>query len=126
MWLIGAVLLAVFVLPEGWDLPVVVAGAVAEVGDGYFWFRWSRRRRAAVGAEALEGQLAEVVERCDPAGQVKVDGERWAARLPAGEVADPGEPVRVTSLENLTLLVERMDDPTTDSDFADGFNSERG
>jgi membrane protein implicated in regulation of membrane protease activity len=113
MWLVGAILLAVFVLPEAWDLPVVVAGAVAEVGDGYFWYRWSRRRRAAVGAEALPGRLAEVVERCDPVGQVKVDGERWQARVVDGGPVDPGENVRVVSLEGLTLLIERADRAST-------------
>ena len=113
MWLIGAILLAVFVLPDAWDLPVVAAGAVAEVGDGYFWFRWSRRRRAAVGAEALPGRLAEVVERCDPVGQVKVDGERWRARVAGDDAVDPGETVRVVFLEGLTLLVERADRAST-------------
>jgi membrane protein implicated in regulation of membrane protease activity len=108
VWLVGAILLAVFVLPDGWDLPVVALGAVAEVGDGYFWFRWSRRRRAAVGAEALPGQLALVVERCDPVGHVKVAGELWRACVAGPEPADPGETVRVVSIEGLTLNVERV------------------
>jgi membrane protein implicated in regulation of membrane protease activity len=109
VWLIAAVLLAVFVLPDGWDLPVVIAGAVLEVGDGLFWLRWSSRRRAVVGAEALIGRLAVVSERCDPIGHVKVNGELWRAEVLGAQVAEPGATVRIRSLSGLTLQVEPAD-----------------
>ena len=43
---------------------------------------------------------------CRPTGQVRIGGEIWEARCEAG--ADVGETVRVTGLDGLTLLVERV------------------
>ncbi len=106
MWLVGAVLLAVFVLPGAWDVPVVAAGVALEAADGIFWYRWSRRRRAAVGAEALIGEVVDVFERLDPEGRVKVKGELWNARTIGAEPVAPGGRVRILALENLTLIVE--------------------
>jgi membrane protein implicated in regulation of membrane protease activity len=103
--LLGAIFLAVFVLPVEWAIPVVVLGAIVEVGETFFWLWYSRRRRAQVGAETLIGELAEVVTRCAPNGQVRLQGEIWRARCDEG--ADRGEQVRVTALEELTLVVER-------------------
>jgi hypothetical protein len=48
--------------------------------------------------------IAEVVVPCRPSGQVRVHGELWEARCAAG--ADIGEDVRITALEELTLVVE--------------------
>ncbi len=106
MWLVGAVLLAVFVLPGAWDVPVVAAGAALEATEGILWYRWSRRRRAAVGAEALIGELAEVVDRLTPEGRVRFKGELWNARTVSPEPIDPGRRVRILALEGLTLVVE--------------------
>ena len=49
MLLIGAILLAVFVLPDQWDIPVILVAAVIEVGETGFWLRYSRRRRVRPG-----------------------------------------------------------------------------
>jgi membrane protein implicated in regulation of membrane protease activity len=103
--LLGAILLAVFFLPLEWAIPVVFLGAVIEVGETYFWLWYSRRHSAQVGAETLIGELAEVVTRCAPLGQVRLQGEIWRARCEEG--AERGEHVRVTALEELTLVVER-------------------
>lgn len=92
-------------LPASWDLPVVVAAALVELGETYFWIRRSRRGRVKMGPETLIGALGEVVTACRPVGQVRVEGELWRARCEEG--ADVGEPVRVQALEGLTLLVER-------------------
>jgi membrane protein implicated in regulation of membrane protease activity len=105
MLLLGAILLAVFVLPEGWDLPVVLAAAVVEVAETGFWLWYTRRRRAQVGPETLIGATARVVAPCQPLGQVRLQGELWRARC--GEGADVGEEVRVLELDGLTLVVER-------------------
>lgn len=105
MILLGAILLAVFVLPTEWAIVVVFLGAVIEVGETLFWVWYSRRRKAQVGAETLVGELAEVVTRCAPLGQVRLQGEIWRARCEEG--AERGEHVRVTGLEDLTLVVER-------------------
>ena len=85
--------------------PVIVLGAIIEVGESYFWLWYSRRRKAQVGAETLIGEVAEVVTRCAPLGQVRLQGETWRARCE--ETAERGEAVRVVALEELTLVVER-------------------
>ena len=105
MILLGAILLAVFVLPLEWAIPVVVLAAIVEVAETFFWLWYQRRRRVQVGVETLIGELAEVVTRCAPNGQVRLQGEIWRARCDEG--ADRGEHVRVTALEELTLVVER-------------------
>jgi membrane protein implicated in regulation of membrane protease activity len=103
--LVGAILLAVFVVPGGLDYAVVGAGAAIEIGEATFWWRWTHRRRPEVGAEALVGKVGRVVDECTPEGRVRVQGELWSARCPGG--AEQGAAVRVLALEGLTLLVER-------------------
>jgi membrane-bound serine protease (ClpP class) len=101
---VGAILLALFVVPAPWGLVLVAATAVVEVAETYFWIRLSRRRRIQAGAETLIGARAVVASSCRPTGQVRVQGELWRARCEAG--ADLGETVRVVGREGLTLLVE--------------------
>jgi membrane protein implicated in regulation of membrane protease activity len=105
MLLVGSILLAVFVLPDAWDLPVVVLGAVVEVAETAFWVWFSRRGDARVGPETLVGAPAVVVQACLPTGSVRIQGEVWSARCDAG--ADAGETVIVRSVAGLTLVVER-------------------
>lgn len=105
MALIGAILLAIFVLPPAWRLPVVLAGGAIEVGESFFWIWLSRRRRPSVGVETLHDALATVVTSCRPVGQVRVQGELWQARCEEG--ADPGDEVRVESVDGLALVVSR-------------------
>ena len=106
MALLGAILLAIFVLPPAWRLPVVVAGGAIEVGESFFWIWLSKRRRPSVGVETLVGSSASVVTPCRPLGQVRVQGELWQARCEDG--ADPGDEVRVESVDGLTLSVSRV------------------
>jgi membrane protein implicated in regulation of membrane protease activity len=47
---------------------------------------------------------------CAPDGQVRIDGEIWAARCAEG--CGAGEAVTVTGVEGLTLVVERARPPT--------------
>jgi membrane protein implicated in regulation of membrane protease activity len=102
---VGAILLAIFVLPPAWRIPVVVAGGAIEVGESLFWIWLSKRRRPSVGVETLLGARARVVTPCRPSGQVHVHGELWQARCDEG--ADPGEEVQVESVDGLTLIVSR-------------------
>lgn len=101
MTLVVAILLAIFVLPAPWGIVAVAAALVIEVGESLFLLRWSRRRRAAVGVEALVGARAVV----DRDGFVRVKGELWRARG-LGD-ATPGESVRVLAVDGLELVVER-------------------
>ena len=105
MALLGAILLAIFVLPPAWRLPVVFAGGAIEVGESFFWIWLSKRRRPSVGVETLVGASATVVTPCRPRGQVRVQGELWQARCDAG--ADPGDEVTVERIDGLLLEVSR-------------------
>jgi membrane protein implicated in regulation of membrane protease activity len=105
MTFIAAVVLAIFVLPSPWGLVAIILSGIYELGQTILTIRWSQRRRAHVGAEALMGRSARVVERCAPRGKVAVIGEIWNARCEEG--AEVGETVRIHGLDGLTLLVER-------------------
>jgi membrane-bound serine protease (ClpP class) len=105
MLLVGAILLAVYVLPAPWGVPVIAVAAIVEVAETFFWIWLSRRARVKMGPETLIGATAEVVAACRPRGQVRLEGELWQARCEEG--ADVGERVRVRELDGLTLLVER-------------------
>jgi membrane-bound serine protease (ClpP class) len=100
-----SILLAVFVVPPEWAIPVVLAGGLVEVAEAFFLMRYSRRRKASVGAETMIGRRARVDTACLPEGQVWIDGERWAARCEGG--AAEGDTVIVRGREELTLIVER-------------------
>jgi membrane-bound serine protease (ClpP class) len=104
MLLVGAIALALFVLPPGWGLALVVLAAVIEVAEVGLWIRFLRRYRVATGKEALIGSSAEVIEACDPRGRVRFRGEIWHAECDSG--AAVGERVRVVDVRGLTLRVE--------------------
>jgi membrane protein implicated in regulation of membrane protease activity len=101
--LVLAILAAVFWLPTGLGIVVVVAATVIEVAEVGFWFWLSRRRKAVTGAEALPGTRGIVVVPCRPDGQVRLLGELWRARCEEG--ADAGEEVVVERLESDLLLI---------------------
>jgi membrane protein implicated in regulation of membrane protease activity len=105
MAILLAVLLAVFVLPSPWNVIVVVVAAVWELGTAGFGIWYSKRGAASVGVGTFVGRTATVITRCDPLGQVKLEGEIWAGRC--DETAEVGETVRVRSIERLTLIVDR-------------------
>ena len=104
MLLVGAILLAVFVLPPGWGIAAVTAGIVIEVAEVVLWVRFLRRYRVRTGPEALVGRRAEVIEACNPLGRVRLRGEIWHARCDQG--ARVGEGVLVSRVVGLTLEVE--------------------
>jgi membrane protein implicated in regulation of membrane protease activity len=101
MLLLGAILLAIFVLPSPWGIVAVVAGGLTDIAESVVFLKWSRRRRAVTGVEALIGKTAIVSSPT----QVRVAGELWEARS-----ADPlvvGEEVEVAGVDGLTLQVSR-------------------
>ena len=99
MALAVAILLAVFVLDAPWSFLAVGAGAAVELAESGLLIRWSRRRQAAVGAEALLGRQAVVLDE----RHVRIDGERWRAEGLEGR--EPGDEVTVIAVEGLTLVV---------------------
>ena len=108
MALVVGLLLALFVLPSPWTYVAVGLGAAIELGEAWFWWWLSRRRKPAVGVETLVGRQAAVAAACRPNGQVRVAGELWQAHCAAG--ADEGDRVEVVRVDGLLLVVE----PTSD------------
>jgi membrane protein implicated in regulation of membrane protease activity len=98
-----AIILALLFAPWPWNLIVVLAGLGIEIVELTWGLRLARRWRPQTGAEAMIGQIADVVVPCHPNGQVRVHGELWAARCEEG--AETGERVRIERLEGLTLVV---------------------
>jgi membrane-bound ClpP family serine protease len=107
--LLITVILAIFFLPTPWNVVVLAFGLFGEIGEAIFGIWYSRRRRAATGAEGMIGGTAKVVESCCPNGRVSYKGERWEAVCAEG--ADIGERVRIASMDGLTLVVERIAAP---------------
>jgi membrane protein implicated in regulation of membrane protease activity len=108
--LLLVILLVVFLpLTAAWSVVLILVGCALEAIELVLLRRWSkridRRTKPTTGAEAMVGEAAEVVEPCRPDGMVQLRGELWEARCEAG--ADPGETVRVESVEGLTLVVAR-------------------
>ena len=103
MLTIVAVILALTVLPSPWGVVAVVGAAAIDVVEIGFFARWSKRRRATVGAETLVGRTAVVVRALSPRGQVQLDGEIWEAR--AGQDVRPGAEVTITAVDGLVLDV---------------------
>jgi membrane protein implicated in regulation of membrane protease activity len=104
VWIVVAVLLAVFVLPDQWDVPVVALGVMIEVVETFVWIRLLGRVPVATGPDTLIGADARVTRACNPIGEVQVRGEAWRARCQPG--ADAGQRVRVRAREGITLVVE--------------------
>lgn len=109
MFFVLILILALVFLPAPWSIAVIVVAALVEVGLWVVGHHYSRTRRALVGVQTLVGTIGEAISPLAPSGQVKVDGEIWEAHA-AGAV-QPGEPVRVTAVEGLTLEVEKADAP---------------
>jgi membrane-bound serine protease (ClpP class) len=78
----------------------VVLGSVWALAVGKAW--QVRHRPAEVTPERIAGAVGEV--RRD--GLVYVDGELWQARTAGGERLQPGQRVRVESLDGLVLTVK--------------------
>jgi membrane protein implicated in regulation of membrane protease activity len=89
----------VFVLDDPWRIAAVLGGGAIEIGEAWFWWRWTHRRPPAVGVEALVGAVGVVAGD----GWVRVNGELWRAR--GAEGLRPGERVVVDGVDGLTLVV---------------------
>lgn len=108
MILVTGIVIAVFVVPDAWTVPVIVIAALLELSETLFTFWWSRRAPPKVGPETIIGATGRVVEPLRPFGRVRVRGEVWRAH--GSEALDTDVRVRVTARDRLTLTVERHDD----------------
>jgi membrane protein implicated in regulation of membrane protease activity len=106
MSIIAAVVF-LLVLPSPWNIVGFAASLVVAIGEVGFWQRKVRGQGRVVDADALIGKDAIVLTPCAPYGQVRVDGEIWAATCEGG--AQPGDAVRVVGRQRLQLLVAPRD-----------------
>lgn len=88
-WVIG-ITVALFI-----GLFLVVLGSLRRAGKG----------PARVGAQAMRGLSAEVLDWSENEGHVFAHGERWQAR--GAETFRPGDTVEVANIIDLTLVVRR-------------------
>jgi membrane-bound serine protease (ClpP class) len=108
-FLLGAMMLIDTDAPEFQLTWTVVGGAmVVSIGLlsltlGYVWR--TRHQPVRTGAPAMLGQPAEVLDWTGQEGHVLAVGERWQARAP--QALAPGERVRITGIDGLTLEVSR-------------------
>ena len=103
MLILIAIALLLFIFPPVIGVGVLVLAVAFELVELAFWRRFLARYRVVTGAEGLVGERAEVLERCDPEGVVRLRGESWRARC--DPPAEPGTPVEITAVDGLTLEV---------------------
>lgn len=113
-FLLGAIML--FKNEPGYQLSWTVIGIPAAIFIALISIvlRSLRRARKAptrVGAQAMCGLSAEVIDWNDSEGHVFTQGERWQAR--GVEAFKPGETVEIANIMDLTLVVRRRPALTT-------------
>ena len=89
-------------------------GITAAMFVGFFLvvlgsLRRARRGPARVGAQAMRGLPAEVLDWSENQGHVFAHGERWQAR--GAETFKPGDTVEIDNIIDLTLVVRRAPAP---------------
>ncbi|GAA5057076.1 nodulation protein NfeD [Thermocatellispora tengchongensis] len=95
-------------------LPTAVVIVVLAVIAGRIVYR-TRHGSAATGTSALVGRTAQVGESEGDRGRIFMDGAWWAARSTGGPLS-PGQDVRVTDVDGLTLVVEPLREDPSASD----------
>jgi len=112
-FVLGALMLFRIEAP-GYRLSWWVIGITAAVFTGFVLVVLGSLRRAGkeqvrVGAQAMRGLPAEVLDWSEYQGHVFAHGERWQAR--GTEPFKPGEMVEVANIIDLTLVVRRAPPP---------------
>ncbi|MEH2528365.1 MULTISPECIES: NfeD family protein [unclassified Bradyrhizobium] len=108
-FVLGAVMLFEFEAP-GFRLSWSVIGIAAAIFIGLILvvlgsLLRARRGPARLGAQAMRGLPAEILDWSEREGHVFTQGERWQAR--GTEAFKPGEVVEVANVVDLTLVVRR-------------------
>lgn len=67
----------------------------------------AQRLKPITGKEGIIGEVGETLADLNPTGMIKVHGEMWKAQSTSGMIR-PGQKVRVTAVNNLTLFVEQV------------------
>jgi membrane-bound serine protease (ClpP class) len=108
-FLLGAAMLLKIEGP-GFEMSWAIIGAAAALTLGlalltgsYLWA--ARRSLPRVGAQAMHGLPAEILDWSQGEGHVLAQGERWRAK--ADEPLAPGDSVEVAEVKDLVLMVRR-------------------
>jgi membrane-bound serine protease (ClpP class) len=108
-FLLGAAMLFKIEGP-GFEMSWAIIGAAAALTLGlalltgsYLWA--ARRSLPRVGAQAMHGLPAEILDWSQGEGHVLAQGERWRAK--ADEPLAPGDSVEVAEVKDLVLMVRR-------------------
>jgi membrane-bound serine protease (ClpP class) len=89
-----------------WTVVIIAMAMIVSLTVVVFGSLWrARRNPARVGAQAMRGLPAEVLDWFGSEGHVFTNGERWQAH--GAEVLAPGETVEVAGIRDLTLVVRR-------------------
>jgi membrane protein implicated in regulation of membrane protease activity len=104
MFLIVALVLF-FTLPWPASVVALLVCLLIFLGELAFWHGRVRGHPKVVGRQRLIGATGIAISACRPSGQIRVNGEIWAARCDDG--VDAGESVSVERLDGLTLVVRR-------------------
>jgi membrane-bound serine protease (ClpP class) len=109
-FLLGAAMLFKIEAPGyrlSWTVVIIAAMMIFSLTVVVLGSLWrARRSPARVGAQAMRGLPAEVLDWSGSEGHVFAHGERWMAR--GTEVLVPGETVEVAGIKDLTLVVRRQ------------------
>jgi membrane-bound serine protease (ClpP class) len=89
-----------------WTVMGIAVAAIATLILLTGRFLWTTRNSPArVGAQAMRGHMAEVLDWSERSGHVLAQGERWQAR--SEETLNAGERVEIAEVRDLTLTVRR-------------------
>jgi membrane-bound serine protease (ClpP class) len=66
-----------------------------------------QRKKPTTGTEGLIGETGEVITPLNPEGTIRVHGEFWQAESSGAKIGK-GEHVRVIKIQNLKLMVEKI------------------
>jgi membrane-bound serine protease (ClpP class) len=108
-FLLGAAMLFKMEAPGyrlSWAVIAIAAAMIFSLTVVVLGSLWrARRNPARVGAQAMRGLPAEVLDWSGSEGHVFAHGERWQAN--GAEALAPGETVEVAGIKDLTLVVRR-------------------
>lgn len=117
---IGSIMLIDTDVP-GFVVSPILIGTLAVISGGIMFFILTMAMRAfgrpvVSGAEGMIDLPGEVVAWSKGEGRVRAHGEIWQAEGPAG--LKKGQPIRVSAMQDLKLIVEPDDEPAEEEDIS--------
>jgi len=77
----------------------------------FYYFRkirWAVEEKTHTGPESLVGKTGIVTRELNPQGEVRIEGIIWKARSSNGQTIETGQIVVVKKIENISLVVEKV------------------